>query len=142
MRNQTELSEQMAKAFTPDRHEEGRPLPYSFRPLVARSAERKTVFCVFTGQIGLADCPRFKAALQDVCTEQSLKIILDFSHLSLTKSAAGALVTFAAFCHGLNKRLYLYAASAQIRTLLKELSITPFFTYLENEDDIIATLVV
>lgn len=142
MQNPTLLSEQLSKAFTPDRHEEGRPLPYAFRPLVARTAERKTVFCVFAGQIGLADCPLFKTAMQELCSEQSLKIILDFSNLSLTKSAAGALATFAAFCHGLNKRLYLYAASGQIRALLKELSLTPFFSYLENEDDIIATLVV
>ncbi len=136
------LSDQLAKAFTPDRREEGRPLPYAFRPLVAHSAERKTVFSIFTGSVGLAACPLFTAALQDLCTEQAGKIILDFSQLALTKSAMGSLIGFAALCHGLNKRLYLYAASPQVRTLLQKLSLTPFFSYLENEDDIIATLIV
>lgn len=136
------LSEQLSRVFTPVRVEEGRPLPYAFRPLVARSFERRTVFSVFTGQIGLADCERFKNSLQELCTEQTAKVILDFSGLSLTKSAAGALVGMAAFTHGLNKRLYLYAASAQIRALLKELELVPFFSYLETEDDIIAALVV
>lgn len=142
MQEPLELSETLCAVFTPLLQEADRPAAYPFRPLVARSFERRTVFCVCTGQIGLADCERFKASLQELCTEQTVKIIADFSALSLTKSAVGALVAVAAFTHGLNKRLYLYAPSPQVRALLKELELTPFFSYLETEDDIISTLVV
>lgn len=136
------LSNLLTRAFTPDRLEEGRPLPYPCRSLVAHSLEHRTAFSVFSGQIGLADCELFREALQDLCTEQVHKIIVDFSALSLSKSAAGGLTAFAAFAHGQNKRLYLYAASPQIRALLQELELTPFFNYLEKEEDIIAALVV
>lgn len=136
------LPESLAQFFTPDRLGEERSQIYPCRPLVAHSLERRTVFSSFIGEIGLADCKRFKAALQDLCTEQVSKIIVDFSGLSLTRSAAGDLVAFAAFTHGMSKRLYLYAISPQIRALLKKLGLTPFFNYLEKEEDIIATLVV
>ena len=111
------------------------------RPLVARSAERHTVFCIFSGQIGLSAVPEFTAAMHELYTEGLAEAILDFSRLSLTKSAVGALVAFAASMHGRNKRLYLYAVSPQIRGVLKELSLDPYFSFLETEDDIIATLV-
>ena len=112
------------------------------RPLTARSGEHHTVFGVFTGQIGLSSVPEFAAAMRDLSSENLSKVILDFSKLSLTKSAVGALVSFAAAMHGRNKRLYLYRTSAQIRGVLKDLKLTPFFTFLETEDDIISTLVV
>ena len=136
------LSEQLTGALYEDRWESGRELPFACRPLVARSAERKTVFAVFTGQIGLADVPVFKSALHDLTTGNPAKIIVDFADISLTKSAVGALVSFAALIHGLNKRLYLYRPSGQARAVLKELQLSPFFSFLEKEDDIIATLVI
>lgn len=136
------LPEQLTGALYADQWEPGRTLPYACRPLVARSAERKTIFAVFTGQLGLADVPAFKAALHDLTCDNPLKVIVDFSRISLTKSAVGALVSYAALMHGLNKRLYLFRASAQVRAVLKELQLTAFFSCLETEDDIIATLVV
>jgi anti-anti-sigma regulatory factor len=111
------------------------------RPLVAYSAERHTAFGMFIGQIGLSAIPEFKAAMHDLSTENLSKIILDFSQLSLTKSGVGALVAFAAATHGRNKRLYLYRTSAQILSVLKELNLTRYFSFLETEDDVIATLV-
>lgn len=136
------LPESLAEVFTPEYLGEERSQTYPCRPLVAHSQERRTVFSIFTGEVGLADCKRFKAALQDLCTEQASKIIVDFSSLSLTRSAAGDLVAFAAFAHGMGTRLYLYSVSPQIRALLKKLGLTPFFNYLEKEEDIITTLVV
>ncbi|MCL1939043.1 MAG: STAS domain-containing protein [Desulfovibrionaceae bacterium] len=111
------------------------------RPLVAHSAEWHTTFGMFSGQIGLSAVPEFTAAMHDLFTENLSKVILDFAQLSLTKSAVGALVAFAAAMHGRNRRLYLYRASAQILGVLKELKLTPYFTFLAAEDDIIATLV-
>lgn len=142
MQNQNVLPQALATALTPDWREEGKPPVFSFRPLVARSLERRTVFCVFSGQIGLADCERFQAALNDLCIEQTAKIILDLSGLALSKSAVGTLVVFAALTHGLNKRLYLYAASPQIKTMLRQMELGSFFNYLETEDDVIATIVI
>ena len=112
------------------------------RPLTARSRERHTAFGMFTGQIGLSSVPEFTAAMRDLTSDNLSKVIFDFSQLTLTKSAAGALVAFAAAMHGRNKRLYLYRTSSQIRGLLKELKLAPFFSFLETENDIIATLVV
>jgi anti-anti-sigma regulatory factor len=111
------------------------------RPLVARSAERHTAFGMFSGQIGLSAVPEFKAAMHDLFTEGLSKVILDFAGLSLTKSAVGALVAFAAAVHGRNRRLYLYRTSAQILGALKELGLTSYFTFLETEGDVIAVLV-
>ncbi len=112
------------------------------RPLTARGQEGHTMFGVFTGQIGLSGVPEFTAALRDLASsEHRSKIILDFSRLSLTRSATGALVDFAAAMHGRNKRLYLYKTSSQIRGVLKELKLSSFFSFLETEDDIIAALV-
>lgn len=124
------------------RTEAGGARRYACRPLVALSDEKNTVFAMFTGQIGLAQVPEFKAALHDLASDNPVKVILDFSDLALTKSAMGALVSFAAFMHGRNKRLYLHRCSAQVSALLEELSLSVFFSYVETEDDIIATLVV
>jgi len=114
---------------------------FSCRPLVAHSAEKHTAFAIFSGQIGLSAVPEFTAAMHDLFSENLAETILDFSRLSLTKSAMGALVAFAAAIHGRNKRLYLYRTSAQIRSALQELQLTPYFRFLETEDDVIATLV-
>jgi len=111
------------------------------RPLVARSAEKHTAFAIFSGQIGLSAVPEFTAAMHDLSAENLVEAVLDFSRLSLTNSAVGALIEFAAAMHGRGRRLYLYQTSAQIRGALTTLQLTPYFRFLETEDDVIATLV-
>ena len=112
------------------------------RPLAARTAERCSSLGRFRGQIGLPNQSEFKDALNDLMSDHLSKVILDFASVTLTKSAVGTLIDFAAAVHGHRKRLYLYRPSSQVRALLKELSLAPYFSYLETEDDIIATLVV
>lgn len=112
------------------------------RPLAAHTAERNTALGRFRGQIGLPNLQEFRDALNDLVSENLSKVILDVAAVSLSKSAVGALVSFAAAMHGRNKRLYLYRSAPQVRAVLKELGLTAFFSYLETEDDIIATLVV
>ncbi|MDL2316597.1 STAS domain-containing protein [Desulfovibrio sp. OttesenSCG-928-A18] len=115
---------------------------FACRPLAARSSERCTALGRFRGQIGLARTEEFKSALDDLVMENSSKIILDFAELGLTRSGVGVLVGFAASVQGRNKRLYIYRCSAQIREQLRELGLGGFFSFLESEDDVIATLVV
>lgn len=112
------------------------------RPFAARTAERSTSLGRFTGQIGLPALKEFKASLDDLVSENLSKVILDFADVTLSKSAVGVLIGFTAAMHGRNKRLYLYRPSSQVRAILKELGLTYFFSYLDSEDDIIATLVV
>ena len=116
--------------------------PFPCRPLAAHTAERSTALGRFKGQIGLPNLKEFKAALGDLVLDNLSKLILDLAAVSLSKSAVGALIGFAAAMHGRNKRLYLYRPSHQVRAVLKELGLTAFFSYLETEDDIVATLVV
>ncbi|MDR2488803.1 MAG: STAS domain-containing protein [Desulfovibrio sp.] len=111
------------------------------RPLATYTAERNTALGRFKGQIGLPNLEEFRDALNDLMSKNISRIILDVAAVRLTKSAVGALIAFAAAMHGYNKRLYLYRSSAQLRAVLKELGVTAFFSYLETEDDIIATLV-
>ena len=116
--------------------------PFPCRPLAAHTAERSTALGRFRGQIGLPNLKEFKASLDDLVLDNLSKLILDLASVSLSKSAVGALIGFAAAMHGRNKRLYLYRPSPQVRAVLKELGLTAFFSYLETEDDIVATLVV
>ena len=116
--------------------------PFPCRPLAAHTAERSTALGRFRGQIGLPNLKEFKAALDDLVLDNLSKLVLDLAAVSLSKSAVGALMGFAAAMHGRNKRLYLYRPSPQVRAVLKELGLTAFFSYLETEDDIVATLVV
>ena len=116
--------------------------PFPCRPLIAHTAERSTALGRFRGQIGLPNLKEFKAALDDLVLDNLSKLILDLAAVSLSKSAVGALIGFAAAMHGRNRRLYLYRPSPQVRAVLKELGLTAFFSYLETEDDIVATLVV
>ena len=133
---------ELAKTMEANIVEVGDSTRFTCRPLAARTSERNTALGRFSGQIGLPDIKEFKAALDDLVTENLIKVILDFSAVALTKSAVGILVAFAASIHGRNKRLYLYRPSAQVRSVLKELGLTAFFSYLETEDDVLATLVV
>lgn len=143
MQQQSALQgESLARILTVDPVDPYMGPRFKCRPLTARSAEQHTAFGFFHGQLGLSDVPEFSAALRELSSDNRVKIIVDFSGLALSKSAVGALVGFAAAMHGRNRRLYLYKTSAQIRGVLKELKLIPYFTFLESEDDIIATLVV
>lgn len=115
---------------------------FACRPLAASTSERSTIIARFKGDIGLPNRQEFADALDDLYTDNPLKIILDFAEASLTRSALGILLGFAATAHGRNKRVYLYRPSEQMRALLWELGLSCFFTYLETEDDVIASLVV
>ena len=132
----------LARILAADINEELEGVRFSCRPYAAYTSERNTSLGRFKGQIGLPNLKEFKTALDDLVSENLSKVILDLAAVSLSKSAVGALIGFAAAMHGRNKRLYLYRPSVQIRAVLKELGLTAFFSYLETEDDIIATLVV
>ena len=120
----------------------GQTQRFACRPLAARSAESHTAYGRFAGQISLSNTPDFSAAMHDLISENIDKIILDFSDVTLTKSAAGALICFAAAMHGRNKRLYLFKCQPQVLALLKELGLLPFFSFQETVEDILASLVV
>jgi anti-anti-sigma regulatory factor len=135
------LTERLSKALIVEPVDPYLGPRFPCRPLVAHGAEKRTAFAIFSGQIGLSTVPEFTAAMHDLFSENLAEAVLDFSRLSLTNSAVGALVGFAAAVHGRNKRLYLYQASAQIRGVLTVLQLTPYFHFLATEDDIIATLV-
>lgn len=115
---------------------------FACRPLAASTSERSTVIGRFKGDIGLPNGQEFTDALDDLFINNPLKIILDFAEASLTRSAVGILLDFAATAHGRNKRMYLYRPSEQIRAILRELGLSCFFSYLESEDDVIASLMV
>ncbi|MDR1685900.1 MAG: STAS domain-containing protein [Desulfovibrio sp.] len=113
---------------------------YACRAFSAHGNERQTVFGCFQGRIALKDNQEFKAALYDLVSENTGKVILDFKDVHLSRSAVGVLVGFAASMHGRNKRLYLYRPSPQIRASLLELELLPFFRILESEADVVAGL--
>jgi len=135
------LTERLSKALILEPFDPYMGPRFPCRPLVAHSAEKHTVFAIFSGQIGLPTVPEFTAAMHNLLTDHLVEVILDLSRLSLTKSGVAALVGFAASMHGRNRRLYLYRTSAQIRGELKDLQLIPYFRFLEAEDDVIATLV-
>ena len=137
-----DLAAVMDAPLLPSEGDDARQQRFACRPLAAYTSERCTVLGRFTGQIGLARVAEFKAAMNDLVEENVRKVILDFSHIALTRSAVGALVVFAGAMHGRNKRLYLFRCSDQVLGLLRELGLSRFFSFLENEDDVIATLVV
>ena len=115
---------------------------HSCRPVALFLPEGSTSLGRFYGSVGLADMSAFQAALGDLVTESVLKIVLDLAEISLTRSAVGGLVAFAADIHGRNKRLYLYRTPQKLRAVLSELDIRSFFGFLETEEDIISTLAV
>ena len=111
-------------------------------PLVGRVAGGETVLARLKGPIGLRNRQEFQNALHHIVRNNPAKVILDLADASLSRSAMGVLLDFASLGHGRGKRLYLYRISAQIRSLLKELGLKAFFSYLETEDDVPATLVI
>ena len=111
-------------------------------PVVAQTKEHSTVVGRFIGDIGLARAAEFKQALRALIIGDLHKIILDFQAVTLTRTAVGALVGFAASVQGHNRRLYLYRPSRQICDLLKELELLEFFSILESEDDVLVRLTV
>ncbi len=113
---------------------------FNCRPIGIRTPERCTALGRFRGKIGLANRDEFRNSLEDLVIDNPKKIILDLSETTFSKGAVGILLHFAAASHGLNRRLYLYQPSAQLRALLKELKLASFFSYLNTEEDIIATV--
>jgi anti-anti-sigma regulatory factor len=111
-------------------------------PVIARTRENSTVIGRFTGAIGLPQIGEFREALFSLTAEGMEKVILDFETVSLSRTAMGVLVAFTASIRGNDKRMYLYRASQEVRALLGELELTPFFYFLETEDDVLMALVV
>ena len=111
-------------------------------PVICYTAGRNTVLGRFRGEIGLALLNDYRSALASLVSGNVMKIILDFQAATLSKTAVGELVTFAGTVFGRQKRLYLYRPSKQVQQQLHELGLTPFFSSLATEDDILATLVV
>jgi anti-anti-sigma regulatory factor len=111
-------------------------------PVIARTKENNTVIGRFTGAIGLSRIKEFREALFSLTAEDMEKVILDFETVSLSRTAMGVLVAFTASIRGNDKRMYLYRASCEVRALLEELELMPFFYFLETEDDVLMTLVV
>ncbi|MDR2076142.1 MAG: STAS domain-containing protein [Desulfovibrio sp.] len=111
-------------------------------PVIARTRENSTVIGRFTGAIGLPQIREFREALHSLTLEGMEKVILDFEAVSLSRTALGVLVAFAASIRGNDKRMYLYRVSREVRDLLGELDLVPFFYFLETEDDVLMALVV
>ena len=132
---------EIGKTLLADREQGGVPR-FVCRPVAARSSERNTSYGFFVGEIGIAGLGEFKEALFDLAKEDLSKVIVDLCAATLSRTAVGALVAFAASMHGRNKRLYIYHPSPQVRALLKDMKLFDFFTFLETEDDVILTLVV
>lgn len=128
--------------LTTDINRIGTDMMYSCRPLKGATAEQDTVLGRFRGKIGLAGCQEFQVALNELVTDRRVKIILDFADVSLSRTAIGVLVNFAASMYGRNKRLYLYRASEQVMSSLSCLGLKDFFSFLETEEDILITLVI
>lgn len=116
--------------------------PHPCRPAALFLPEGSTSLGRFYGTIGLSEQAAFRAALGDLINDAVMKIILDLGSASLTRSAVGTLVAFAADAHGRNKGLYLFRPVEKTRVVLEELCISRFFTFLETEEDVIATLAV
>lgn len=136
------LMQDILTTLKSDLNSAGTDLLFACRPLKGSTFEKDTVLGRFRGEVGLAGVNEFKAALDDLVTEKLVKVVLDLAEVSLSRTAIGALVTFAATMHGRNKRLYLYRVSDQVRTSLHQLGLTGFFSYLETEEDILTTLVI
>ncbi len=115
---------------------------YACCPIVGRTTEKDTALGRFRGTLSMRNLSEFTAALDDIVTENLMKAILDFQAATLSRSAFGVLVRFAATMHGRKKRLYIYRPSEQIRSSLADLGLADYFSYLESQDDILATLVV
>ncbi|WP_027187198.1 STAS domain-containing protein [Desulfovibrio cuneatus] len=115
---------------------------FACRPVKIVLHEHGTVIGRFAGALGLRVADEFSAALNDLLAEQLQKVILDLSRTTISSSGLGVLVAFASVLFGLNKRLYLFKVPAQIKERLDSLELTGFFVFLEEEDDIVSSLVV
>ena len=124
---------------TPQAKQEG---VFACRPVKIVLHEHGTVIGRFAGALGLRVADEFSASLNDLLAEQVQKVILDLSRATISSSGLGILVAFASVLFGLNKRLYLFKVPAQIRERLDGLELTGFFVFLEEEDDIVISLVV
>lgn len=131
----------MAKALLADIDNVPVNALFPCRPLAAATAGGRTMLGRFKGDIYLSTNKEFKDALEDLARDGPQKIVLDLAKTALSKSAVGTLLSFAAEGHGRNSRLYLYRPSKQIRDALKGLGLLGFFSFLETEEDFMATLI-
>lgn len=113
---------------------------FACRPFTGITAERDTVLSSFKGEIGVEGIDEFKNALNDLVTDRLHKLIIDLSAISLSRTALGTLVNFAASIYGRNKKLYLYAPSPQVRSSLAELELTSLFSVLETQEEILIAI--
>ncbi len=113
---------------------------FSCCPVIAYTSGKNTVLARFTGQIGLTNIQEFQQVFNSIMGSNASKIIADMQHAQLTKAAVGALISFAAACFGLQKRLYIFNPSEQISKTLVDNALADYFTYLHTFEDIIATL--
>lgn len=116
------------------------PSPFSCRPFRAVTAERDTVISRFQGEISIENLEEFKRALDELVTDRLHKFILDLSTVTLTPTAMGVLVNFAAGIYGRNKKLYIYNPSQQVRDSLGELHLARMFNVLETHEDILIAI--
>lgn len=112
------------------------------RPVAASTAGNRTMLGRYQGAVSLRNSQEFKNSLADLAQNNPQKIILDLAEASLSKTAMGILVDFASDGHGRNNRLYLFRPSPQIRGVLRELELQPFFSILETEEDLLASLII
>lgn len=113
---------------------------FACRPFTGITAERDTVVSSFKGEIGVEGLEDFKNALNDLVTDRLHKLIIDLRAISLSRTAVGTLVNFAASIYGRNKKLYLYSPSPQVRASLAELNLTTMFNVLETQEDILIAI--
>jgi hypothetical protein len=130
----------MAKALATDIASVSQTALFPCRPIMASTAGNRTVLGRFSGTISLRNSLEFRHALDDLAASYPQKVILDLATAALSKTGVGILVSFAADGHGRGSFLYLYRPSAQIRAVIKELNLSPFFSVLETEEDLMASV--
>ena len=111
-------------------------------PIMAQSLEKSVVIARFSGSIGLDKLAEFSATLNNLITDSVMRVILDFSSSSISRTALGALISFAAAMHGRNKRLYIYKPGEKLLVDLAELELKGYFVFLRSQEEALLKLVV
>lgn len=132
----------MAKALEVDLTKVHAATMYPCRPVASATAGSRTALGRFSGTISLRNSKEFREALADLTRNNPQKIVLDFAAVALSKTAIGILVDYVSDGHGRNNRIYLFRPSAQVKEVLRELELEPFFSILETDDDLLASLLI
>ncbi len=114
----------------------------AFCPIMTHSLEKSVVIAKFSGDIGLNKLAEFSATLHELITDAVMRVILDFSCANISRTAIGALFSFAAAVHGRNKRLYIYKPCEKLIHDLEELKLCEYFVFLHSQEDAMLKLVV